>query len=53
MAMSFCSKWRTTPVAEEGFAEVLEIAAAVVAGDAVGAVAGAAVHEEANPKIRR
>lgn len=41
------SKWRTTPVVEEVFAEVL---AQVVAAEAVD---GAAVHGAASPRTRR
>lgn len=51
--LNIYSKWRTTPVVEEVFAEALAQVAAVVAVDAAGAVEGAAVLGVASPKTRR
>ncbi len=49
-----CSKWRTTPVVEEVFAEVLaQVAAAAGAVDAAEAVAGAVVPGAASPRTRK
>lgn len=53
VSVVFCSKWRTTPVAEEVFAEVLEIGAAAGAVAAAEAVEGDAVPGEASPRTRR
>ena len=47
------SKWRTTPVVEEVFAEVSAQVAAVVAVDAAEAVVGAAVPGAASPRTRK
>lgn len=49
----FYSKWRTTPVVEEAFAEVLALVAAVGAVDAAEAVEGAAVPGVANQRTRK
>lgn len=49
----FYSKWRTTPVVEEVFAEVSAQGAAVGAVDAAEAVVGDAVPGEASPKTRK
>lgn len=48
-----CSKWRTTPVVEEVFAEVLAQVAAAGVVDAAEAVEGAAVPGVASPRIRK
>lgn len=48
-----CSKWRTTPVVEEVFAEVLALVAAAGAVDAAEAVEGAAVPGVASPRTRK
>lgn len=47
------SKWRTTPVVEEVFAEVSALAAGVAVVVAAEAVEEAAVPGEANLRIRR
>lgn len=47
------SKWRTTPVVEEVFAEGSAQVAGVAAVDAAGAVEGAVVPGVASPKTRR
>jgi len=47
------SKWRTTPVVEEVFAEVSALAAGVAVVVAAEAVEEAAVPGEANPRIKR
>lgn len=49
----FCSKWRTTPVVGEAFAEVLAQEDAVGAADAAEAVEGAAVPGAASPRTRK
>lgn len=49
----FYSKWRTTPVVEEVFAEVSALAAGDAVVVAAGAVGEAAVPVEANLRIRR
>lgn len=49
----FCSKWRTTPVVEEVFAEVLAPVAGVAVVDAAEAVVGAVVPGEASPRTRK
>lgn len=48
-----CSKWRTTPVVEEVFAEVLAQVAAAGVVDAAEAVEGAAVPGVASPRTRK
>lgn len=53
MFCCFYSKWRTTPVVEEVFAEVSALAAGVAVVVAAGAVEEAAVPGEANLRIRR
>lgn len=47
------SKWRTTPVVEEVFAEASALVAAVGDVDAAEAVAGAAVPGAASPRTRK
>lgn len=49
----FYSKWRTTPVVGEAFAEVLAQVVAVGAADAAEAVEGAAVPGAASPRTRK
>lgn len=51
--MCFSSKWRTTPVVEEVFAEVLAQVAAAGVVDAAEAVEGAAVPGVASLRIRK
>lgn len=47
------SKWRTTPVVEEVFVEVLVVVVAAGAVDAAEAVAGAAVPGVESPRTRK